>query len=246
MLRNTSSRVIQNLQESCDKAVGVAYYYVYQSRDLDTWPVIDSVVSTLMAQLALQARCAPSLSALESLLPGRSPANTSLDIQYRQLREHRLRALFTILSLFRRTYIILDGLDSSQFSLSPAGGGNDSANAKKISTIIQPLLEQDFGNVSIAGFFRAEEFYGHMFDLADVSIRLLKAEPSTNALRRYCRDRVESKVKPELVTAGFRQPEDWLDDIEEAICNASDGLLVPRLIHTHPELVLSYAADILP
>ena len=94
----------------------------------------------------------------------------------------------------------------------------------KAMNIAQSLLQQDFGNVSIAIFSRPERYSDPIFDLADVSIRLLKAEPSTDTLRGYCRSKVEAKVMPELITAGFRQPEIWLDDIEDAICGASDGL----------------------
>ena len=93
-----------------------------------------------------------------------------------------------------------------------------------MSAIIQSLLEQDFGNVSVAIFSRPERSLEPILDLADVSIRLLKAEPSPVSLHGYCRSRVEGKVMPELVTAGFRQPEIWLGDIEKAICRASDGL----------------------
>ena len=96
--------------------------------------------------------------------------------------------------------------------------------AKGICATIQPLLEQDFGNVSIAIFSRPGRYLDPILDLADVSIRLLEAEPSPDTLRGYCRSRVEGRVKPELMTAGFRQPEIWLDDIEDAICKASDGL----------------------
>ena len=120
---------------------------------------------------------------------------------------------------FRRTYLILDGLGF---------GAYDNASAvrtdKEMSAFIQLLLEQDFGNVNIAVFCRPNRILDPILDLADVSIRLLKAEPSPDSLHGYCRSRVEGKVIPELVTAGFRQPEIWLGDIEDAICGASDGL----------------------
>ncbi len=139
----------------------------------------------------------------------------------------------------------MDGLDPCQSGNPLIREGDYShVRAKEISAIVRSLLEQDFGNVSIAIFSRPEGYLDPVFDLADVSIRLLKAEPSTNTLSTYCQGRVEEKVKPELVTAGFRQPEIWLDDIVRAICIASDGLWVPRSIC--PELMLRYAADTLP
>ena len=95
---------------------------------------------------------------------------------------------------------------------------------RELSAFIRALLEQDFGNVNIAIFSRPNRSVNPILDLADVSIRLLKAEPSPDSLLGYCRSRVEGKVMPELVTAGFRQPEIWLGDIEKAICAASDDL----------------------
>ncbi|KAK0512956.1 hypothetical protein JMJ35_004973 [Cladonia borealis] len=113
----------------------------------------------------------------------------------------------------------LDGLETR-------GEGDDShvRRVEEISAVTQTLLEQDFGNVSIAIFSRPERYLDPILDLADVSIRLLKAEPSPVNLHGYCRSRIERKVLPELVTAGFRQPEIWLGDIEDVICGASDGL----------------------
>ncbi len=189
------------------------------------------VVPTWMVQLALQCSCAPSGSVPKSLLQGEPPADAGtlqLKSWYRQRSEHHLHALCSILSLFRRTYIIVDGLDN--FSLPSLPGKpfihDDSfiMRANEISAIIQSLLEQDFGNVSIAIFAKPENYLDPILDLADVSIRLLKAEPSPDTLRGYCQNKVNGKVMPELVTAGFRQPEIWLDDIEDAICRASDGL----------------------
>ena len=163
-------------------------------------------VATWMVQLALRDSRVPVGWRALSGLP---------------LRERLLQAFLSILPFFQRTYIILDGLDSYL-----CGEGDDvrEGRADEISAFIQPLLEQDFGNVSIAIFSRPERSLDLVFDLADVSIRLLKAEPSPDTLRGYCRSRMDRKVEPELVAAGFRQPKVWLDDIETAICNASDGL----------------------
>ena len=204
--------------------VGVAYYYVSTP---SSEPAFREVI-TWMAQLALRCPCAPSESAPKILLQDKPPADASdvqLEAWYRQRSDHHLHALFSILSSFRRTYIIMDGLDSCLPGNPLVREGDYSyLRAKRISVLVQSLLEQDFGNVSIAIFSRPSRSLHSIFDLADVSIRLLKAEPSPGTLRRYCRSRAEDKVKPELVTAGFRQPEIWLDDIENAICGASDGV----------------------
>ena len=220
LLRNISSQVIEDLQNSYGTEVGVAYCFVSRIWSRGTGP--GTIVGTWMFQLALRSSCVPSGLAWNKVLQGKPPADASHAQQESwcpQYREYLLHALFSILPNFRRTYIVLDGLDTR-------GGGDDSSvkRAKEISTIIQPLLEQDFGNVSIAIFSRPERCLDPIFDLADVSIRLLEAEPSPDTLRGYCRSRVKGKVMPELVTAGFRQPEIWFDDIEKAVFRASDGL----------------------
>ena len=168
-----------------------------------------------MFRLALQCSCVPLGSAPNNVSQEELPADASQEQQNSWDQRHHKsfhQELFSILSNFRRTYIVLDGLED---------GGSEVMHALKI---VPSLLEQDFGNVSIAIFSRVHTALASITDLADVSIRLLKAEPSPDTLRGYCRSRVERKVKPELVSAGFRQPEVWLDDIERAICNASDGL----------------------
>ena len=182
------------------------------------------IVPTWMFQLGLRCSCVPSGLAPHEVLKENPPADAShaqLESWHQQHGEYLLHALFSILSNFRRTYIIIDGLD---YSGGKANGALSRRRFTEITTMIQLLLEQDFGNVSIAVFSRPGRDLDPVLDLADVSIRLLKAEPSPDTLHRYCRSRVEAKVMPELVTAGFRQPDIWLDDIEDAICGASDGL----------------------
>ena len=217
-LRKTSSQVIQDLQNICDTEVGVAYCYLGPIPPANITP-------TWMFQLALQCSCVLLGSAPNNVSQAELPANASKkqqDSWYQRHQESFHQALFSILSNFRRTYIVLDGLIKGTFWNGDEHHGSEMVmHALKI---IPSLLEQDFGNVSIAIFSRVHTALASITDLADVSIRLLKAEPSPDTLRGYCRSRVEGKVKPELVTAGFRQPKAWLDDIETAICNASDGL----------------------
>ena len=207
LLRKTSSQVIQDLQDSYGTEVGIAYFY---ADNITT----EDIIPTWMFQLAFQCSCVPLGSGWDTVLQDKLPADASYEhwnSWYRRRHVFLLQALFSILPNFRRTYIILDGF------------ARGAAKEHEL-TDIPSLLEQDFGNVSIAIFSRDHKQFDPIMELADVSIRLLKAEPSANTLRGYCRSRVEGKVKLELVTAGFRQPEVWLDDIEKAICNASDGL----------------------
>lgn len=215
-LRKTSSQVIQDLQNIRSTEVGVAYCYLCPDLPLN-------IIATWMFQLALQCSCVPSGSAPNKALQERLPADASKEQQnaWDQHHENFLQAFFSILSNFRRTYIILDGLEFREVW---TGDGDYELRVKYAHDIIPALLEQDFGNVSIAVFSSLDKHLKPVLELADVSIRLLKAEPSPDTLRGYCRSRMDRKVEPELVAAGFRQPKVWLDDIETAICNASDGL----------------------
>ena len=218
LLRKTSSQVIQDLQESYGSEVGIAYCYVGPSEP-------QHIIQIWLFQLALRCSCVPLGLGRDNVLEEKYPASASEGQRsswYHRQHEGLLQALFSILPNFRRTYIIVDGFESC--APWPDEWGHRSQRAKDELNFIPSLLEQDFGNVSIAIFSRDDKQLDPIIELADVSIRLLKAEPSSNTLRRYCRSRVESKVKPELVTAGFRQPEIWLDDIELAIYNSSDGL----------------------
>ena len=224
LLRMASSQVIQDLQGSYGTEIGIAYCYMGEP---------EHIIETWLFQLALQCSCVPVGLGKENVLQANPPADASVEQRnswYQRHQESLLQALFSVLPNFRRTYIILDGFESCVFMTDE--WGHRRQRAKDEPKIIPSLLEQDFGNVSIAVFSRNEKRLDPIIELADVSIRLLKAEPSPDTLRGYCRSSVERKVKPELVAAGFRQPEVWLDDIEEAICNASDGLCVRRLIHS--------------
>ena len=216
LLRKTSSQVIQDLQESYGSEVGIAYCYIGPSEP-------QHIIQIWLCQLALRCSCVPSGrdNVLEEGIPA-SASEGQWSSWYHRQHEGLLQALFSILPNFRRTYIIVDGFES--YAIWPDAWGHRSQRAKDEFNLIPSLLEQDFGNVSIAVFSRDHKQLDPIIELADVSIRLLKAEPSPNTLRGYCRSRVEGKVKPELVTAGFRQPEIWLDDIELAIYNSSDGL----------------------
>lgn len=210
LLRNTSSQVIQDLQSSCGTGVGVAYNY------RSTMDYSYNVPQTWIAQLALRCSCVPSKLAPNKVLQDKPPDDASmaqLESWRQQYHDYLRYALFSILPNFRRTYLILDDFPS--------------VGADEMSAFVQSLLEQDFGNVNIAIFSRPKIpkiLPDPLLDLTDVSIRLWKAEPSPDSLHGYCRIRVERKVMPELVSAGFQRPEAWLGDTEDAICGASDGL----------------------
>ena len=87
--------------------------------------------------------------------------------------------------------------------------------------MLQKILEQDFGNVSIGIFSRPSSFLDPLLQLADVSIRLARFEPD---LSEYIRHKVGQKVKPMLVAAGMDHDEDSMAAIEKVMAEASAGL----------------------
>ena len=92
--------------------------------------------------------------------------------------------------------------------------------------LIQYLLEQDFGNVSIAIFSRPTESFEPIVELADISIRLLKVEAPPSSLRGYTQRKIKEYIEPNLVAAGYNRPGAWFTDIEHSFVAASDGLWV--------------------
>jgi len=156
-------------------------------------------------QLALQLRVLPNLGGLW----------TFEEKSLQQLEE----ILMSLLPLFRRTFLFVDGLNGD-FDVE---WGSDAV----LTTValLRKLLEQDRGNISIAIFSREKHgaSLGPLLNLADVSIRVSKIEPS---LQQYVHSKIMRLVQPALVEAGPQNAKDSpsIAAIEEVIVQASDGL----------------------
>ena len=144
--------------------------------------------------------------------------NCEVAAYHKQLQEFQNYLLCALLSKFRRTYIIIDGVDVIDRYY------NSGLVAAEMRGLIQSLLEQDFGNVSIAIFSRPTESLTPVIELADVSIHLLKVEAPPSNLREYTQKKIREYIKPAFVTAGYRSPGAWSLDLEDCITGASDGL----------------------
>ena len=92
---------------------------------------------------------------------------------------------------------------------------------KHMIEFLQEVLEQDFGNVSIAIFSRPFSSLEPLLQLADVSIRVTQLEPD---LSEYIHFKVSQKVKPMLAKASLDHNEDALAVIEKVMAEASAGL----------------------
>ena len=121
-----------------------------------------------------------------------------------------LQSLFT---QFRRTFLFVDGLNHLDSLI----------HIKRMVELLQVVLEQDFGNVSIAIFSRPLDELEPLVELADVSVRVTQLEPD---LSEYIHIKVSRKVKPMLAKANLDHDQDALAVIEKSMAEASAGLYV--------------------
>ncbi len=116
--------------------------------------------------------------------------------------------LVSLFTQFGRTFLIIDALDKSR-------------DDERIVETVREILEQDFGNVSIAIFSEPFDMLEPLLQVADVSIRLTQLEPD---LHEYVRLKVSQKVKPMLADAGLDHDEDSIATIQKVMTEASAGL----------------------
>ncbi len=207
-----SCRVIQDLQNSNNGDVGITYYYFgLDDDDVIGPPATIRVLQFWVVQLALQCECLPSRLLSEKATFLRECKLPRLDHSSRSISKWKtylqsiLASLFT---QFRRTFLIIDALDKSRF-------------LEGMLEIAREILEQDFGNVSIAIFSRPCDKLEPLLQVADVSIRLTQLEPDID---EYVRLKVIQKVKPMLADAGLDHDEDSIATIQKVITEASAGL----------------------
>lgn len=164
-------------------------------------------------QLASQCRSLPAGLLTEKLkaetlfnFPPLSPDCTDA-------RETCLKSLLiSLLPFFRRTFLLID-LDNTSVQ-----GPHPNHRMVKL---LQEVLEQDFGNISMAIFFRPHSSLETLLQTADVSIQLTQFEPD---LGQYVRFRIARIVKPVLVAANLDYDKDLVATIEQTISHAADGL----------------------
>ena len=113
--------------------------------------------------------------------------------------------LVSLLPNFRRTFLLID----------------DPIWSPHIVSVLKNVLEQDFGNVSMAVFCEPRSSLEPLLENADVSIRLTQIEPD---LGQYTRHKIDMVVKPRLVAANLDYDDGFLATIEQVISDAADGL----------------------
>ena len=169
-------------------------------------------------QLSLQCESLPTgLTSKPGTLAEQYSLPHPSDFTYSQLAsqiawEARLRSVLqSLFTQFRRTFLFIDGLDVP----------SDLDHIKRLVDLLQEVLEQDFGNVSIAIFSRPLILLEPLLQLADVSISVTRLEPD---LSEYVNYMVSRKVKPMLAEANLDHDQDALAVIEKVLAEASAGL----------------------
>lgn len=131
---------------------------------------------------------------------------------------HLLRILISLLPKYRLTFFVLDGFDETGRSLFDP----PSRSTLLFVNVLEELLVQDYGSVSIAIFSRPMvKVLAPLLDLADVSVRLSSIEPD---LQRYVAIKIERNIRPSMIAAGFESGHDLLDTIRQVLFEAADGL----------------------
>ena len=158
-------------------------------------------------QLASQCQSLP-VGLLTDKLTAEEFCNRIPLAQAPDTRESFLKfVLYSLLPNFRRIFLLIDEYNPH---LQPS-----------MVNIVKDILEQDFGNVSIAIYCLPHSTLEPLLEIADVSIRLTQIEPDLGQYIRYKIDRV---VKPRLVAANLDYDDGFLATIEQVISGAADGL----------------------
>ena len=192
--------------------IGIAFFYL--RAHFSTPFAVIQMLQFLIIQLAAQCKSLPSdLLSENTTIQGRYslPPPEEIHASLSAWTNCMQSLLASLLIKFRRTFLVIDGLDELPSIMSRAG----------VIETLQVLLEQDLGNISIAISSRPTSYLEPLLQLADVSIKLTPMEPD---LSSYVRLKVHQKVKPLLIADNLDHDEDYLAKIQGIMTEASAGL----------------------
>ena len=190
--------------------IGIACFYI-RARFHNPFFVIQ-MLQFLIVQLAAQCESLPSdLLSKDTTIQERYSLPPLDYVSFGAWADCLLSLLLSLLVRFRRTFFMIDGPNETRTT-------SDFKNTVKI---LQEILLQDFGNVSVAVFSRPESRLEPLLQLADVSIQLTQMEPD---LGGYVRVKLNQKVKPLLIAENLDHDDDYLAKIQEIMTEASAGL----------------------
>ena len=157
-------RSIQDLQSSKMRDIGIAYFYLRRGTSF----AVVQMLQFWIVQLAVQCGSLPSdLLSKESSIQQWYSLPPLAETSYSAWKDCLQSLLASLLIKFPRTFLLFDGLDQIKFTQKRAG----------VIETLQVLLEQDFGNISIAIFCRPDSYLEPLLQLADVFIELTPMEP---------------------------------------------------------------------
>ena len=202
-----SCRVIQDLQSSEDSDVGIAFYY-FGAGDSREFAIV-RLLQYWIIQLATQCGSIPQVVPSGKLTAQQlRPQRAIREDNYQAWIDFLRSLLLSLFTIFRRTFLFIDGLDESRY-------------IHRFIPLLKDVLEQDFGNVSIAVFSRPLPELEPLLQLADVTIRLTQFEPD---LSEYIRLKIDQDIKPMLAAEYLDHDQDSLAAIEKVMTEASSGL----------------------
>ena len=191
--------------------IGIAFFYL-RGRFFNPFFVIQ-ILQFWILQLAAQCESLPSdLLSKDTTVQERYslPPLEDKDASLSAWTNCMQSLLASLLTKFRRTFLVIDGLDELPYR-----------RAAEVIETLQVLLEQDLGNISIAIFSGPTSYLEPLLQLADVSIKLTPMEPD---LGGYVRLKVNQRIKPLLMAENLDHDEDYLAKIQEIMIEASAGL----------------------
>ncbi|KAL8829683.1 MAG: hypothetical protein Q9170_006070 [Blastenia crenularia] len=206
--------MIQDLQRSGGNHVGVAYFYFGWTRST----MVD-VLRFWIIQLALQCQCLPFTLSTGDLTDEEVLQLGEIEIPWvsgwPRYEKGLLSTLLWLLPIFRRTFLLIDGIDVNMKKVSDY----HTASSNTIIKLLHSILEQDHGDVSIATFARVTP--PSLLEIADVSIRLAQLKPDLN---QYSTFKIQTKVKPTLADAHLGHDGDLLSNFGSIISETAHGL----------------------
>ena len=216
-LTDRSFRMFCDLRDSfrghAQPRIGVVYVELYP-----TSTGVRQILQTSIFRLALQANMEPELDAASLSNP---------DLLLKEL-------LLSIIRQFHRTFFLIDGLDALKDELEPHADTRTKPILWQVIDLLESILGNEDANVSVAVFSRPLGTTDTLLDVADVSMRMLRIEHSSEDIREYvrfklARRQVEIASSPTLLN-DIKQTDRFYrfcrktPEMVDAIVVASDGL----------------------
>ena len=179
--------MIEDIRTSRNDAIGLAYCY-FTTNLYD----IEAMLRIFIIQLVSQCRYLPS-DLKSTVIAERDRPDGTRSTEFSDI-------LISLFPYFKRTYLVIDGMHELQ-----------KLGLERGLDIIQTLLEQSFGDVSIAVFDRASRDPNRLLELVDISVRLLDVQPKPRTCAHMLspRSKVRSSHTWKLISLNVNIDRSW-------------------------------------